>query len=176
MARWKLVEPHYLNVPGEEWEYTENDRTTGRPKRVKFSVPRLLDPKDPTCWSHRYGSIPNTPQNVIAYEDGVIIVCHVGKGESGDIEFIGDPTPAMIPLDDEAKEISASFADHWRYKPEESPITYSQSLVDKFQVEIANSQTKPAQIEGLAELVSAITQMAAGNQKLVEALSTTRRL
>ena len=30
MARWKLMTPHYLNVEGETWEYTENDRQTGR--------------------------------------------------------------------------------------------------------------------------------------------------
>ena len=38
MARWKLMTPHYLNVEGETWEYTENDRQTGRPKRVQFPV------------------------------------------------------------------------------------------------------------------------------------------
>ena len=49
MARWKLMTPHYLNVEGETWEYTENDRQTGRPKRVQFPVPRLLDIRDPSC-------------------------------------------------------------------------------------------------------------------------------
>ena len=49
MARWKLMTSHYLNTPGEEWEYTENDRNTGRPRRIKFPVPRLLDINDPSC-------------------------------------------------------------------------------------------------------------------------------
>ena len=44
MARWKLMTPHYLNVDGEEWEYQETDRQTGRPRGTKFRVPRLLDP------------------------------------------------------------------------------------------------------------------------------------
>ena len=73
MARWKLMTPHYLNVEGESWEYTENDRQTGRPKRVQFPVPRLLDIRDPSCWTNRWGNKDN--------EDGEIIVCHSGKGE-----------------------------------------------------------------------------------------------
>lgn len=148
MARWKLMTPHYLNVPGEEWEYTENDRTTGRPKRVKFPVPRLLDTKDPSCWTNRWGNKDN--------EDGEIIVCHEGKGESSDMVFTGDPTPDMVPVDDEARAISATFEHLWQAKPENMAGDYSQSLVDRFQLQMAEASAKPVEVPGLADLVTAI--------------------
>lgn len=151
MARWKLMTAHYLNTPGEEWEYQETDRQTGRPKRVKFPVPRLLDPKDPTCWTHRCGNRDN--------EDGEIVVCHEGRGETKDVIFIGDPTPDMVPLDDEAKEISAKFEARWAFKPEDMAGGYSQSLVDKFQVEMAEVENKPIEVAGLTELVASIGKL-----------------
>ena len=157
MARWKLMTSHYLHVDGEEWEYTENDRVSGRPRRIKFKVPRLLDINDPTCWTNKWGSQGN--------EDGEIIVCYSGKGDSHDIVFYGDPTPDMVPVDDEAKEISAGLAARWNYKPD-ALVDHSQSLIDKFQFEMADVQAKP--VPGLAELTTAIGEMAKQNQKLVE--------
>ncbi len=150
MARWKLMAPHYLNVDGEEWEYIEQDRVTKRPKRVKFKVPRLLDPNDPSCWTKTWGPKGD--------EDGEIIVCFPGKGEASDLVFYGEPTPDMAPVDDEAKSISAGFEARWSFRPEASAGGYSQSLVDKFQVELAQAQNKPQTVEvaGLAELVSQI--------------------
>jgi len=166
MARWKLATPHYLNTPGEEWEYTENDRTTGRPKRTKFPVPRFLDPRDPTSWNSRWGNKDN--------EDGEIIVCHEGRGEAKDIVFAGDPTPDMIPVDDEAREISAKFESRWEHRPEESAGEYSQSLIDKFQRDIIESQARPIEVPGLADLASAVAKIAEQNSKLIE--STIRRV
>jgi hypothetical protein len=160
MARWKLMTAHYLNVPNEDWEYTENDRTTGRPKRVKFPVPRLLDPRDPACWTNRWGNKDN--------EDGEIIVCHEGKGDAKDMVFIGDPTPDMMPIDDEAKALSASFEKRWAYKPETDVGDYSQSLVDKFQVELAEAQARPVEVPGLAELTGAIGKLVEQNAKVIE--------
>jgi hypothetical protein len=160
MARWKLMTPHYLNVPGEEWEYTENDRQTGRPKRIKYQVPRLLDIRDPSNWTNRWGNKDN--------EDGEIIVCWQGKGESSDIVFVGDPTPDMVPVDDEAREISATFEARWKTKPESMAGDFSQSLVDKFQIEMAEAQAKPVEVPGLAELTAAIGSLVQTNQKMLE--------
>jgi len=161
MARWKLMCSHYLNVPGEEWEYQETDRNTGRPIRRKFPVPRLLDIGDPSCWTNSWGNKDNA--------DGEVIVCHEGKGESRDIVFYGDPTPDMVPVDDEAKEISASFEARWKVKPEGMAGDFSQSLVDRFQIEMAEIKSKPAEVPGLADLVGAIKQ-------LVETQAPARRL
>lgn len=166
MARWKLMVAHYLNTPGEEWEYIENDRKTGRPIRHKFLVPRLMDPLDPTCWTNKWGGKND--------EDGEIIVCHAGKGEPNDLVFSGDPTPDMVPMDDEAKVLSKSFEELWRYKPEDSNGTYSQSLVDKFQADMASVQTKPTQVEGLSDLVAAISEMAKSNAAVLASLNTRR--
>jgi hypothetical protein len=160
MARWKLMTAHYLNTPGEEWEYTEQDRTTGRPKRVKFAVPRLLDPRDPACWNNRWGNKDN--------EDGEVIVCMPGKGESTDIIFLGDPTPDMVPIDDEAKAISESFAGLWQQKPENMAGDYSQSLVDRFQIELSEAQSKPVEVPGMADLTNAISELVKVNQKVLE--------
>lgn len=163
MARWKLMTSHYLNVPGEVWQYTENDRKTGRPKRVDFPVPRLLDPADPTCWTKTWGSQGN--------EEGEVIVCHDGMGESSDIVFIGDPTPDMVPVDDEAKAISASFVERWRFKPEEATSSHSQSLVDKFQIEMAGIKSRPAEVPGLADLTAMIGKLVEQNQTAIAAIT-----
>ena len=94
MARWELTEDHYLfGYPpdlaeeGTEWEYKETDRISGREKRKRFKVP--------------------------FYFDKGTIVCHEGKGQNGDFVFEGPPTPAMTPLDAEAKAISAEHAEQW---------------------------------------------------------------
>jgi len=159
MARWKLLTSHYLNTPGEEWEYTENDRNTGRPRRIKFPVPRLLDINDPSCWTNKWGGQGN--------EEGEVIVCYKDKGDSHDIIFTGDPTPDMVPIDDEAKVISAGFADIWRYKPESIGVDHSQSLIDRFQIEMAEIKTKPVEIPGLSDLVSAIGALIKQNERRV---------
>ena len=160
MARWKLISSHYLNVPDEEWEYSETDRKTGRPKKRKFAVPRLLDINDPTCWTNRWGGQGN--------EEGEIIVCYEGSGEDRDQIFTGDPTPEMIPVDDEAREISAKFERIWKYKPEEAMVSHSQSLVDQFQIEMAELRTKPTEIPGMSDLVAAIGRQTEIMAKLID--------
>lgn len=93
MARWKLNGKHYLNVPGTEWEYKEQDLQTQEEVRHRIPVPRLLDPED-----------PRTKKN----SDGLVVVCYEGsKLVASDYIFIGKPTPDMDPIDDEAKELSA---------------------------------------------------------------------
>jgi|SRR5215831_1151632 len=102
MARWKLIEAHYLNATGKdqsEWESKETDRTSGRTARIVYKVPRLLDPKDQADFNYR--------------EDGIIVVCHEGKGKPRDIVFEGDPTPGMEPMDDEAMAITEALRPSW---------------------------------------------------------------
>lgn len=160
MARWKLMASHYLNViGGTEWEYQETDRKTGRQKRVKFPVPRHLDIYDPDDWTVKWG-----PRDA---ETGEIIVCHEGKGEPTDIEFTGDPTPDMSPLDDEAREISASFESKWNSRPEDITLQgYSQSLVDRIML-----KPEPTQVEGMSDLIGAIAALAKNQSTLMERLA-----
>lgn len=162
MARWKLATAHYLMVEGTEWEYVENDRTTGRPIRKKFKVPRYLSPHDPADWTNSWG------QKDAA--DGEVIVCREGKGQPRDIVFHSDPTPDMVPLDDEAKEESALWEGRWAYKPDDpNAAGFNQSLVDKFMVELA---PKPVEVSGLDALVAA---MAAQTKAMTELMSAGRR-
>lgn len=173
MARWKLMTSHYLNcVDPAEWEYSETDRTTGRQKRIRIPVPRYLDIRDPGDWTNKWNSGTNMAASKLTNEDGEIIVCVPGAGLPGDIEFLGDPTPDMMPVDDEAVAISKTFENHWRYKPE-GTVNYSQSLVDEFQTELADVHSKPAtvQVDGLSDLVAA---MAAQTKALTEMLSARR--
>lgn len=167
MARWKLSTPHYLMLAEPaEWEYTENDRKTGKVKRKKFLIPSYLDPRDPGDWNYKWGANDDA--------DGEIIVCR-GDPQDRDIEFVGDPTPDMIPIDDEAKAISASFEERWRYKPEtENPGEYSQSLIDTMQAQIAESSSKPAQIEGMSELLAVMAKNAEQNGEIIRSLAPRR--
>lgn len=167
MARWKLMSSHYLNVPDEEWEYKETDRKTGREKRIRLPVPRLLDINDPSCFTTRLGG-----DTQAGTAEGEIVVCHEDKGSPGDITFFGDPTPEMVPLDDEAKAITAKFEKQWKYKPEEATAGHSQSLIDQFQIEMAEVRTKPAEIPGLAELTAAMLKQT----EMVGKLLTERRI
>ena len=103
MARWKLTEPHYLSVPSERWEHTTIDSRTGKPVRKMFRVPKHLDPRLEDDWNVRINGM-----------DGEIHVCYEGKDDpkypDRAIVFEGNPTPGMLPLDDEAKEISGQFS------------------------------------------------------------------
>lgn len=106
MARWRLINAHYLPVKSYfgqpvEWEYKETDRNTGRANRKMFPVPLHLD--------------PNQPGDCNYPEEGSIIVCHEGKGLPRDITFYSEPTPEMEPLDEEAEAISASLRGKWEH-------------------------------------------------------------
>jgi hypothetical protein len=111
MARWKLMQPHYLTIlhlpdgTTGEWVKEETNRTTGRMARHTYKVPVLLDTNNPQDF--------NDP-------DG-IIVCFEGKGERNDITFFGNPTPDMEPLDDEAEEITAAAREKWDHPIDSLP-------------------------------------------------------
>lgn len=105
MARWQLMNPHYLKVPGTEWEYKETDMGSGRQGRKIFEVPLYVDPASDVN------------------RDGDCIVCWPGKGERGDIEFVGPPTPDMKPLDKEAEAETEKWREKWEHPIDSLPIT-----------------------------------------------------
>lgn len=165
MARWKLTEAAYLNVPGTKWEYTEVDRVSGRPKRTQFEVPRYLNPLDPSDWTVRRNN-----------DDGDIIVCDGHNPGPGDIIFTGGLTTGMLPIDDEAKEISAGYS--WRptqgLDDESQAQSYTQLLLNGLIKDMANLQasTKTApQAEGINELLTAMAGMMKQNQEIIGKLS-----
>ena len=122
MARWKLMTSHYLNIPGTDWVYEETDRNTGKRGRKVFPVPTLMDPADPTI------------QNRM----GDVVVTDSDTPERGEHQFLGEPTPDMEPMDDDAEKISVSLAHKWKHPIETLPGQgdYSQSLISAFQRQI----------------------------------------
>lgn len=165
MARWKLLAPHYLNTTDENktmWEYKEVDRGTGKQVRKQFDVPRHLNPFDPSDWNYQLGR-----------DDGEIIVSDGVDPGPKDIIFKGNPTPDMMPVDDAARKISAGFVEVWKHPIENVSVPFSQSLVDKFQAEMAAVQTtqKAQPVEGMTELLTAMTQMMKQNQEMIAALT-----
>jgi hypothetical protein len=100
--RWRLMGPHYLNVPGTEWEHNESDRSTGKAARKLYNVPLLLDPRNPQDCNR----------------DGDCIVAHAidgARNERSDIIFFGNPTPDMEPVNDEAQAITDSLQAKWAH-------------------------------------------------------------
>ena len=126
MARWYLLEAHYLNVPGTEWEYKESDRETGRQARRVYGVPLYLDPKDPADLTDRENQ-------------WVVVSYKYNKAHPRDVIFTGPPTPAMEPIDDEAIAITQGYHDRgeWKHPIENLNMTYSQSILSEFEQKLA---------------------------------------
>src|SRR6266705_3857421 len=164
MARWKLTEAHYLRVPGTKWEYTMQNRTTGRPERKVFDVPLYLNPLDEVDWNVREGF------------DGYIAVCHEGKGLPSDREFSGDPTPGMVPLDDEARALTAKF----KWTPtqgtdeESKQASFQNQLLNGLIDQMSDLQTKATQnvgVPGMEQFMQVMTQMMAQQGAILAALT-----
>lgn len=110
--RWRLQEPHYLNVPGTEYDYKEINQTTRKQVRKVFSVPLLLDPKEPTDWN---------------YPDE-IIVAHAIEGAHNiprDIIFEGPPTLSMEPLNQAATDLSHKVLSNSKHPMDSLPANGS---------------------------------------------------
>ena len=169
MARWKLLEDHYLNgyPPGMDheevvWEYKELDRLTGREKRKRFPVPYFF----PRAIIDREGFEKET------------FVCHEGKGREGDWVFFGQPTLSMQPLDREAEELSAKLS---HVHPIDSlPGNFSASLLNYFEGEVAAASSRmpgpgPVAQSGVSkaefdELKQQLIQLMSQNAELLEQL------
>lgn len=171
MARWKLTEPHYLAVEGIKWEYSEVDRVTGRPKRTQFPVPLHLDPNIEGDWTHRYDAW-----------SGDIIVSD-GKGaDPKDLIYTGPVTPGMLPIDDEAKAITAKAAkDKWKptegLDHESQNQSYTNQLLSGFidqMTQVQTSAQSAPKIEGLEEMLKSMTAVMAQQTQLLAALTSRR--
>jgi hypothetical protein len=159
MARWRLREPHYLKtVPPTEWEQVETNLITGKQARKRYEVPVYLDPNQPADWTHR--------------ELATVIVCWPGKGQPRDIVFEGDPTPNMIPEDEEAEEISASFEEKWKHPIEglEAQGGFGEALLRDLTAQIAaavRSGGAPVKRDDeIEELKKMVAQLMEANAKL----------
>jgi hypothetical protein len=113
--RWRLRTAHYLTIPTlpdgtkVEWEHKETNRESGRAIRKLYPVPMLVDPND--------GADCNYP--------GEVIVAHSVDGavhHRQDLIFLGDPTPDMEPLNEEAEAISDSHRQRWEHPVDTLPV------------------------------------------------------
>jgi len=167
MARWRLLEPHYLHTePGVVWEYMETDRTTGRQTRKQFPVPQYFHHEVESDWTDKQAQM---------------VVVSDGKGaKTGDIVFKGEPTPGMMPLDDEAKAISSKFREKWSLPDKmfdpDRPGDYSTNLADHFvqqqdKVNMQMTKLEEKRAQGFDQLMQGMTALMQQNSKILEALS-----
>ncbi len=170
MARWKLTAKHYLNVPGTEWEYSQNNRTTGKPMKVRFPVPTLLDPEDPNDWNYRANQD----------EGEVIVALAPDSAFPRDLIFLGAPTPDMFPLDDEAKSISAKFSKQWSGQLSTGEVGdpstgHTKYLLDTLTAQVADLKAvkAPDTSTGMQDLLTAMAAMMKQNQEMMAALVKT---
>lgn len=167
MARFKLTASHYITTnPPTEWEYKENDRTTGRPIVKKFVVPTLLDPNDPTCFTERDD-----------FGEGIVVVAtkHSDAHPRDIILAKPEPTLDMVPLDDEAKQMMVEFVKNRPHPIESLPSngSFADGLLVQLQSEMAKVQSHaqaPAQVEGLSEMMAAMTTIMKQNSELLQVL------
>jgi hypothetical protein len=181
MARWRLVESHYIVAERDgvatEWEYREVSRATGKEVRKKYSVPTFLDPKSKDDWTHRD---QDGRESIGAKdEDGYIIVSDGNNSHPRDIILVKNKrgqlpiTPGMEPIDDEAKAISAKFDEHVIPIEGREDATYSERLLDKHIQQLADAQASLVQNQGthgFDKVLEAMTAMMEQNQKLIGAL------
>lgn len=167
MARWKLTEAAYLLLEEEtRWEYVEVERVTGRPKRTQFVVPRYLQPLDPADWT----------TTRIKNEDGDIILSNGTNPGPGDLIFKGKPIPGMLPLDDEAKQISGQF--DWKptqgLDAESQAESHTNKLLNGLIEQMAQAQAgakEAAQITGMNEFMAGMMKMMEQNQQILAKLA-----
>lgn len=118
--RWRLQEPHYLNVPGTEWDHKEMNQATRKQITKHYPVPLLLDPKEPTDW--------NYPEEIIVTHqiDGVMNMPR-------DIIFVGPPTLSMEPLNEAAMKLSNEVAKKSKHPIDSLPVNgFTEDLLTKF--------------------------------------------
>jgi len=169
MARWRLLEGHYLNVDGIKWEYQETDRMTGRQVRKSFPVPQHFHPDTEVDWTEREGRDGM----------GIIVVSDGHNAHSTDIVFKGEPTPGMLPLDEEAKEISARFQQKWETPnrvPDESEGTYAGRMMDEYvqsqsKVNMMLAEATTREVPGMADFMQVMTNMMKQNQQILMMLA-----
>jgi hypothetical protein len=169
MARWRLTEPHYLlTTDPTKWEYHETDRTTGRQVRKQFDVPRYVHPNDPADWTERVGP-----------DDGYVNVSNGNNAQPKDIIFKGEPTPAMICLDDEARAISGKYSDVWKAAENalmDGEYSWAMKMADKqiqqnekISQRLAEAALQP--VPGLDKFMDVMTKVMEQNQQLVMAMT-----
>jgi|SRR5215469_302940 len=167
MARWRLLEPHYLITdPPTKWEYIETDRDTGRQTRKQYDIPRYLHHESVADFNDR--------------EEGGVVVSDGVGAKRHDIIFRGEPTPGMLPLDDDAFQKTEKFKEKWSIPNREfdpnNPGGYASMLSDHFvqqqdRVNMQMTQLEEKRVAGMDQFMATMTAMMQQNQKILEMLT-----
>jgi hypothetical protein len=175
MARWQLLEPHYLLLKeSAKWEYMETDRTTGKQVRKQYVVPQYFHHEAESDWTEF------TLMGNGARASGIVVVSDGHNAKSSDIIFVGSPTPGMRPLDDEAVAITSKFKDKWGLPDKmfdlNEPGEYSVKLADYFvqqqdKVNMKITELAEQNTHGFSDFMKTMTSMMAQNQKILEVLA-----
>lgn len=128
MARWELTDDHYIHghFPGEDataWQFSETNMETGRVARKLFTVP---------AWLAKGTIVSQNERNSRVFE------------------FLGPPTPEMLPLDDEAEAISAAERPKWTMPmegfPSQGPGGFNNDILQRLTEALDNiSRNQPIQ-------------------------------
>lgn len=176
MARYRLTAPHYINVPGNQWEYKEIDRSTGKEKRHLRDVPMFLHPEDPGLWNY---VTERGPMGQVV--DGhIIITTKEDPAFPKDIFFVGAPTMDMEPLDDEAKVAIATLQGKWKHPINDLPGNFAEQLpmLWQAQLEAANNKKEAPtvstrELDDLRRQNNDLSQKIAELAAIVESLAAT---
>lgn len=181
MARWRLTQPHYLNVPGTVYEHKETS-TYGKQVRKTYAVGLYLDPNAPDDCNYNFDGESRSPSQNGAGE--IIVAWATGTEKPRDIIFVGPPTIDMVPLDDEAKAASKEMEAQWGrayISDADDEGGYSSKLVQELS-ETLNAfnatarPTTPAEDTGrISALEAQIAQMLAINTALIAKLEAPAR-
>jgi hypothetical protein len=175
MARWQLLEPHYLPLKDSaKWEYMETDRATGKQIRKQYDVPTYFHHEAESDWTEF------TLMGNGARAGGIVVVSDGHNAKSSDIIFSGSPTPGMKPLDDEARAITAKYVDKWGLPDKmfdmNEPGEYSVKLADYFvqqqdKVNMKIQQLAEQNTQGFGDFMKMMTAVMSQNQKILETLA-----
>jgi hypothetical protein len=175
MARWQLLEPHYLFLKNSsKWEYMETDRATGKQIRKQYDVPTYFHHEAESDWTEF------TLTSNGARAGGIVVVSDGHNAKPSDVVFRGAPTPAMLPLDDEAKAITAKYINKWGLPDKmfdmNEPGEYSVKLADYFvqqqdKVNMKIQQLAEQNTQGFGDFMKTMTALMTQNQKILETLA-----
>ncbi|TXH51063.1 MAG: hypothetical protein E6Q97_19170 [Desulfurellales bacterium] len=107
MPTWELAQPHYLQTPEGEWEYSEQNRDSGKMGRKRFTVPVYFDK----------GTILTNVESEANERRGIFYA-----------QF-EKPTPDMIPLDDEARKLTEEVMHNYDHPIDSLPGEFSGSML-----------------------------------------------
>jgi hypothetical protein len=146
MARFRLKDKHYLNVPGTEWEQSETSQATGKQARKRYKTPLYLDPDQAA------------DQN---YPGEIIVTTKADPRYPRDILFEGLPTVDMEPLDEEATKLITPILARGEHPIESLSGTFSEHLLSQFESQIMEKIKSPSVEPRIAALQKQIDELKA---------------